>query len=377
MTGLALSTRRSAGALAALLAAAACGSGEPPTPSAPPDDGLVRLTAEQVSVAGVRAKPVALEPVASQLDVPATVSSPDTALAAVGSLVEGQVASVAVLPGDEVREGAPLVLVHSHELTDAMRDLGAAEARLAFAEAALGRSSELLDAGAVSREEVERRRAERDALAAEVARSRQWVDHLGPDAEGHVVVRAPRAGVVFDVRARPGAGVAPGDVLVTLGRTDVLWVTGWVPEQEHLDLTAGDEVAVHFRILPDHEVHARIVRVGGSVDPVRRAVQVRAELTRVPKGVRPGAFATLVLPSSDREPRAIVPSEAVQRVPGGEVVFIEVEPGVYRPMAVTSHTLPDGRVAVDGLSAGQRIVVAGAYAVRSAMESTSEAEGEA
>lgn len=364
------------GILGALAGLASCGPGEAPPPASAVEDGLVRLTERQVAVAGVRVEAVALTPVASQLDVPATVTSPDTALAALGSLVEGRIESVTVLPGDAVEEGAPLVLLHSHELTDAQRDFAAAEAKLAFAEAALGRSDELLTEGAVSREEAERRRAERDALAAEVARAREWIDHLSPDADGHVVVRAPRSGVVFEVRAHPGAGVSPGDALVTLGRTDVLWVTGWVPEHASLHVAPGDEVAVRFQAVPDHEVKAHVVRMGGSVDPVRRAVQVRAELTRVPTGVRPGAFASLLLPSSSPEPRAIVPAEAVQRMPDGEVVFLEEGPGVYRPTPVTSYVLPDGRAAVDGLVEGQRVVVAGAYAVRSAMESA-ESEGEA
>lgn len=365
------------GILGILATLASCGPAEAPPPAAAADDGLIRLTVEQMAVAGILVEPVTLEPVARQLDVPATVASPDTAMAAVGSLVEGRIESVAVLPGDAVEEGAPLVFLHSHELTDAQRDLAAAEAKLAFAEAALARSDELLSEGAVSREEAQRRRAERDALAAEVARAREWIDHLSPDSEGHVVMRAPRSGVVFDVTAHPGAGVTPGDPLVTLGRTDVLWVTGWIPEQESLLVGPGDEVSVRFQAIPDHDVRAHVVRMGGSVDPVRRAVQVRAELTWVPNGVRPGAFATLLLPSSSKELRAIVPADAVQRLADGEVVFLEEEPGVYRPVSVVSYTLPDGRVAVDGLSEGQKIVVSGAYAVRSAMESTSELEGEA
>lgn len=360
------------------VALTACSPPEPPpAPDGMPTDGRVHLTEEQIAVAGVRAEPITLQPVALQIDVPATVSSPDTALAAVGSLVEGRVEAVAVLPGDEVEEGAPLVYLHSHELTDALRDLTSAEARLAFAEAALQRSDELLGAGAVSREEAERRRAERDALAADVERAREWIGHLSPDDAGHVVVRAPRPGVVFEVLAHAGAGVTPGDPLVTLGRTDVLWVTGWMPEHESLHVGPGDEVVVRFQALPDHEVVAHVVRMGGAVDPVRRAVEVRAELARVPRGVRPGAFATLLLPSSDARLRALVPAESVQRTPAGEVVFLEESPGRYRPLAVTSHTLPDGRVAVDGIEEGQRVVVTGAYAVRSAMENAIGSEDEA
>lgn len=369
-------TRITIGALGALITLAGCSPAEPSPPDVGAPEGLVALTPEQMAVAGVRAEPVALERVALQIDVPATVASPDTALAAVGSLVEGRVESVAVLPGDEVAEGAPLVYLHSHELTDALRDLTAAQARLSFAEAALARSDQLLEAGAVAQEEAERRRAERDALAADVARAEEWVHHLSPDDEGHVVLRAPRPGVVFEVLAHPGAGVQPGDPLVSLGRTDVLWVTGWMPEQESLQVGPGDEVAVRFQALPDHEVRARVVRMGGAVDPIRRAVQVRAELTWVPKGVRPGAFATLLLPSTSADLRAVVPAEAVQRLSDGEVVFVEEEPGLYRPVPVTSHTLPDGRVTVEGLHDGQRVVVVGAYAVRSVMESSTSSEGE-
>lgn len=362
------------GALATLSMLSGCGPAEAPPEIVEVPRGLVSLTEDQRAVADVQVTAAVLEPVALQIDVPATVASPDTALAAVGSLVEGRVESVAVLPGDWVAEDAPLIYLHSHELTDALRDLTAAEARLAFADAALQRSNELLEAGAVPREEAERRLAERDALAADVARAREWIGHLSPDPEGHVVLRAPRSGVVFEVLAHPGAGVVPGDPLVSLGRTDVLWVTGWMPEQESLHLGPGDVVSVRFQALPDMDVPAHVVRMGGAVDPVRRAVQVRAELAWVPQGVRPGAFATLILPSSTPEQRVIVPPDAVQRLATGEVVFVEKEPGFYKPVAVTSYTLPDGRVAVEGLSEGQKIVVEGAYAVRSAMESAATEE---
>lgn len=358
----------------ALLTLSACSPSEPPPPPVEVPSGLVHLSHEQVAVAGVEVEAVTLQRVALQIDVPATVASPDTALAVVGSLVEGRVESVAVLPGDEVAEGAPLVLLHSHELTDALRDLTAARAQLTFAQSALDRSDELFEAGAVSREEAERRRAERDALAADVARAEEWIEHLSPDANGHVVLRAPRPGVVFEVLAHPGAGVTPGDPLVSLGRTDILWVTGWMPEQEGLLVGPGDKVAVRFQTHPDMEVEAHVVRMGGAVDPVRRAVEVRAELTWVPQGVRPGSFATLLLPSSATELRTVVPAEAVQRLTTGEVVFVEEGPGLYRPVLVTSHTLPDGRVVVQGLSEGQKIVVAGAYAVRSTMERSASEE---
>jgi len=364
-------------AIGALIVAVGCSPREdaPPPEGAAPA-GAVHLTAEQLAVAGVVVEAITLRDVAREVEVPGTVASPDTALVAVGSLVEGRVESVAVVPGDHVEAGAALVFLHSHELTDALRDLSAAEARLAYADAALGRSGELLSAGAISREEEERRRADRDALVAEVARAREWVEHLDPDPDGHVVVRAPRAGTVFEVTVRAGTAVTPGTPLMSLGRTDVLWVTGWVPEREGVRLAPGDPVLVRFQTLPDAKAHGRVVRMGGAVDVVRRAVEIRVELSSVPPGVLPGAFATLFVRASEPEPAAVLPAEAVQRLSAGEVVFAEQEPGIYRPVPAVTLVLPDGTVGVRGLSEGQRIVVGGAYAVRSALEKQPAEGGE-
>lgn len=372
-------SRARASMAAAILAMLALGSGcgpsaESPPPESPVPAGSVRLSPEQVAAAGVRTEVVALAAIAPQIEVPGTAVSPDTAMATVGSLVEGRVESVEVVPGEQVEVGAPLLLLHSHELTDALRDLTSAEAQLAYSEAALGRSVELLEAGAVSREEEQRRRAERDARAADFARAREWVDHLSPDGEGHVVVRAPRAGTVFEVSVRAGAGVLPGTPLVTLGATDVLWVTGWVPEAEIIHLEPGAEVTVRFPAVPHAKAHARVVRMGGAVDAMRRAVEVRVEIVTVPAGVRPGAYATLLIETAEPRPRAVVPAEAVQSLSEGDVVFIEDEPGLYRAVDVGALHLADGSMAVEGIGEGERVVVAGAYAIRSALESQATEE---
>ena len=354
---------------AVLMGAVACdGADGPDEAPMSGDPNRVTLTAEQVRSAGVRTQEVRLEAVAETRGVPAELASPDTASVTLGSVVEGRIEIVRVLPGDVVRAGQPLLEIHSHELTDALRDLRSAEARVAFAAGAAERSGALLEAGAVSREEVERRTAERAQAEAELERAREWVGHLSPSEDGRVVVRAPRDGTVFSVRASSGAAVLPGTELVSLGRTDVLWATGWVPERVGLAVRPGDPLELTLSALPGLRLQARVVQVGAMVDPVRRAVEVRVEVTDVPDGVRPGLFATMALPGGASVPRAILPESAVQRTTQGEVAFIEEAPGQYRPVPVSTVSLPDGRLGVTGLPEGQRVVVEGAYAVRSVMD---------
>lgn len=362
---------------ATLTVVGGCGGTEAPADAeAPVDSGQVILTPEQLVMAGVRTEDVKLEPVAETHGIPAQLASPDTASVTLGSVVEGRVEAVRVLSGDVVRAGHPLLEIHSHELTDALRDLRSAEARVAFTTAAAERSGALLEAGAVSREEVERRTADRTQAEADLERAREWVDHLSPSSDGLVVVRAPRDGTVFSVQVTGGTAVLPGTPLVSLGRTDVLWATGWVPERMGIAVRPGDALELTVGALPDVRLQARVVQVGAAVDPVRRAVEVRAEVTRVPEGVRPGLFVTMALPGGATEDRVILPASAVQRTVQGEVAFVEEAQGVFRPVQVSTVPLSDGRVGVTGLSDGQRVVVEGAYAVRSVMDGNAPSGGD-
>ena len=373
-SGLELGSR--AAVVVATLLAVGCARPESPSEELPADTDRVVLTAEQMRSMGVRVETVPLTAVSETRDVPALLTSPDTASATVGSVVEGRVASVLVLPGDRVREGQPLLRIHSHELTDAIRDLHASEASLAYAAAAAERSEALLAAGAVSREEVERRTAERSQILAEVERAREWVEHLSPSEEGLVVVTAPREGTVFSVSVTPGAVVLPGAELVSLGRTDVLWAVGWLPERAAVAVRPGDAVEIFLPAVPGVRIGARVIQVGAAVDPVRRAVEVRAEVVDLPEGVRPGMFATMALPVGAEASRVVLPSSAVQRTAEGEIVFVEEEPGVFRAVAVSSVPVSNGRVAVEGLPEDARVVVEGAYAVRSVFDGNSPAGGD-
>lgn len=364
-----------AAALAILLLAAGCDSGAEDVRASPaPADGTIQLTPEQVRSSGIEVQAVALESITLPVRVPGTLASPDTATMSLGSVVEGQVAGVMVVAGQQVLRGAPLLRIHSHELTAAMREREGARARLGYTRSALERSRTLLESGAVSREEVERRQAEHDDLQAEMTRSEEWVEHLNPSPEGYVVVRAPREGVVFKVHVGPGSAVTPGTQLLEIGGTRVLWATGFVPENTAANLAPGAEIGVELPALGNQSVRAKIVSMGGMVDAQRRAVEVRGELERVPLGARPGMFATLTLAAGDPAPRTVLPADAVQRTLEGEVVYVEVEPGRYRAQPVTAVPVGDARVAVDGIAEGTRVVVRGGYVLRSVAEGAEEAE---
>src|SRR5690606_35747582 len=94
--------------------------------------------------------------------------------------------------------------------------------------------------------------------------------------------------------------------------------------------------------------------------------------------LKPEMFAQLLL-SGESRLAVTVPADAVQHVDGRDVVFVESEPGRFLPVAVRVAAVAgtDGRVALlDGVAAGDRVVTAGAFLVRSELQKAMLAEEE-
>lgn len=353
----------------------ACGSDAPPMETAAPDPGgVIQLSEAQVAAADLRWETVAPAALRETVRVPGSVNPPDTAQASVGSIVEGRVVRVRVVPGDRVRAGQSLVEIHSHELSDARAALTRAEAQLEYQQEATERAERLHEAGAISLEELQRRRAESRGAQAEAERAVEMVEHLYPTPEGNTSAVAPQDGTVFEVSARPGQAVVPGTPLLRLGSTDVLWVTAFVPEGTSAYLEPGDVVEVVFQAPAGLTAHARLVRVGGYVDPANRSVEMRFELLDPPAEIRPGAFATVEVTTTASFTGVELPEAAAVRMGTDDVVFVALGDGRFEPHAVTVRSLRPGFVAVEGLEAGLQVVVDGAYFLKSAAEADGEEE---
>lgn len=356
-------------------AIAGCSRPEPaeePTPDTP--TGMVRLSESQIGAANITTVSAVEVTIQDEVSVPGSVQSPDHAHAVVGAIVEGQVMRVTVLPGDEVRRGQPLVEIHAHEMAEVQRDLASARAEVEFRANALDRSEKLLAAGAVSAEEVERRRADLSAAEAELALAEGLVAHLHPSPSGDARAVSPLQGTVFNVHVRAGQAVVAGDPLVEVGSTDVLWVTAFVPENRASTLAVGDAVNVTFDAPPATST-GRLVRAGTHVDPANRSVEMRFELDSIPAGIRPGSFATVGISLSSPEPGVRLDEEAVVRLGDDDVVFVVETHGLYRPVVVSIASHGDGEVAVRGIPDGSEVVVEGAYFLKAAFDAESAEDG--
>jgi membrane fusion protein, heavy metal efflux system len=354
----------------------------------------VALSPEALDAGGIEVQALVSEPFASHIDAPAVLRLDQQRTARVGALIDARVDAVHRDVGDTVRRNELLATLHSHVTHDAVAALRTAaseiarlEGELAFARESRARFQRLLADGAASRQEVERAETtigtlERqiEAAKAEQTRARSELAHFGiatdriadPDPEGHaadqIPVRTPLDGVVLERLVTPGTTVTSGQPLFVVSDLTALWAVAEFDERHVAALSRGRDASVTVAAYPGQVFTGVVTYVGDVVDPVTRRLSVRVELRNPGQQLKPEMFATLSLPGPE-ESMLLVPADAVQRLDGRDVVFVETAP--HRFSATTVRTAPaaDGRaVLLDGVSAGTRVVIRGAFLVKSELQ---------
>lgn len=388
MTVVALSRLRWLASLT-LAASAACSSPpqEAPVAPAPAHDAVVLSGAGQ-QLAGIVVESARAEAIGAELEAVGTLALDDTRTARIGALVEGVVRATHVNVGDRVRKGGLLAGLHSHEVHDgwgdyrkAIADRRRLEQELAFAGETMARTERLLAAKAASTLEVEQARSARASAvqhlamaAAEVERARESLIHLGvavgtadeTAAPTIVPVRAPLSGVVLEKLVTTGTAVTPGTPLFVVSDTSQLWVLVEIDEAALARVQVGSMAHVAVSAYPTERFQARVTFIGDTINPETRRVVVRGQLVNPDRRLKPGMFARVQLEGAAGSPTVHVPVDAVQDIGQRRVVFVPGTAGQYVTRDVETGRERDGRIEIRrGVAAGDRIVVGGAFLLKS------------
>jgi len=373
--------------LLVLVGLAGCGRSRPPEETkAEPAAGTpaeVTLSAEQIAHGGVRWSAATAIPLAEFVELTGRLVVDDDHTARLSPSVKGRVTAVRANVGDPVSQGQPLVLLQSEEASSKRADLAKAtaelterQAALTFARSARERAERLLALKAGSAQDVERARTEEAAAQAGVTQSQSSVDHTGTamslldvDATGQVVLRSPMAGIVVDRHAVAGAVIDAGVAALTVTDPSSLWLEFGAPDRVAALLTPGQRV--HFDVASlSGAFEGRVLRVNGAVDPATRLVTVRAAVANTARTLRPEMFVTVRAETETPHPSVTVPHDAVQLLDERQVVFVAQPDGhggaKFVRRDVQTGSTADGQTHIlSGVNAGDVVVTAGAFAVKS------------
>ncbi len=264
------------------------------------------------------------------------------------------VARVAFEDGDLASEGQVLV-----DLTGRAEVASLEEAQANYTEALqqYRRQVELVEAGTIARSQLDTLVATRDAAKARM-------DAIRARLSDRVIV-APFAGLLGFRQVSPGTLVTPGTPIATLDDVSVIKLDFSVPERFLSTLAVGQDIQAKSAAWPGQAFTGRVSSVGSRVDAVTRTVTVRAEIPNPDLQLRPGMLLTVDLLLPPR-PALVIPELALIQVGSQQSVFRVDAEGAVAQVPVRSGARRRGEVEiVEGLSAGERIVVEGTVKLRS------------
>jgi cobalt-zinc-cadmium efflux system membrane fusion protein len=297
--------------------------------------------------------------------------------AEVSSPIAAQVLRLLAGPGDRVHAGQALIEMASLDVGKARGAHEEAEARRQLAAQALARKRGLAEERITPQREVQEAEAELRAAEASLAAARAALDSMGvsPEAQGgRFVLKTPLAGSVLERSVLRGQVVEPGRVVFRVGDLSRLWVVAHASERDALRVSVGSVARVGIPALPSRALDARVALVGRQVDSASRTIPVRLEIANPNGLLRPGMSATVWLPVGENGPLLSVPAAALQRLHESWCVFVPRGEGVFEVRPVGRGRDLGGEVEVlSGLSAGETVVVEGAFLLKAEGE---KAEGE-
>lgn len=255
--------------------------------------------------------------------------------------------------GQQVKKGTILVEFDRREEEARLRE---AEAALKEAEQQLARTRDLVRRGNASRATLDERERDVAQARARVAAARaQLADRI---------VRAPFDGVLGLRQVSPGALVSPGTTITTIDDITPIKLDFSVPERFISALRPGQRIRARAAAWPDRVFEGKIETIASRVDPVTRAVTVRAVLPNDVGLIRPGMLLSVEVLGASRENPA-VPEEALLLIGREHYVFVIGDGDIAEQRRVVIGTRLPGLVEIrKGLKAGERVVVAGILRLR-------------
>ncbi len=267
--------------------------------------------------------------------------------------VTGIIKRIAFEEGETVQAGQLLVELDAGELVARLEEERAKHSNTARL---YERALKLFETNNVARARVDDLYG--DLLAAE-ARVR------GDEARlRDYVIRAPFAGRLGLRRVSLGALVRPGTEITTLDDTSTIKVDFRVPETALSAVNPGMIVEARSAAFPGRIFRGTVKTIGTRVDPVTRALNLRALIPNSDNALKPGMFLTATIIVATRENAILVPEQSIVSSGRRHFVFAVVEGRAVRT-TVELGEQSSGKVEIlSGLQPDSVVVTAGVQKAR-------------
>src|SRR5258705_1946458 len=344
-----------------------------------PVSGLLPMSEEQIKLAQIELANVGPAKIAKRLVVPGSVIPNADLIAHVSVKLSGTVAELRKNIGDDVTRDEVIAVLESREVADAKSEYLAARLTDDLAQDLANRDKTLWAGKAIPEQQFLRSRnaAAQSGMKVNIARQKLMALGLGeneiaalpetPEARlRRQDVRATIAGRVVERKVELGTAVGRDNletelfVVVDLSR---VWVELSVASSDLSLLREGQRVNVTARGSSATAI-GKIVFVSPLVDRDTRTARVVAEISNSEGSWRPGSFVTAAIALNERTIPVVIPTTAIQKIGGQQIVFVRTKEGFERRNIVAGQKEEGSVEIVSGLTAGETIAVSNTFSLK-------------
>ena len=295
----------------------------------------------------------------------------------VRSRVDGQIIKVAFKQGRMVNEGDTLVEIdprpYQAALDQALSKKAQDEANLKNARLNLDRSLSLAKKDYATQQQVDAQQAMVDQLTAQVQGDQAAIDNAQTQLS-YTVIKSPLSGRAGFRLVDPGNIVHDSDQngIVTIVQLQPISVVFTAPEENVplINKALQEGTAVPVEALSSDGLRTlaqgQLARVNNEVDQASGTIRMKAIFENKDNGLWPGLSVATRLLVDTLKDVIVIPDNAVQRGPNGLYTFVVGDDDKASPQPIRVSQSGDGESVVEqGLTPGQRVVVAGQYRLQS------------
>ena len=349
------------------------------------DSALSRvvLTEASATAAGIRTETARRADGAAAgmlVEAPGQVEADPSRTAFVSARAAGRLERLTAVVGDRVLANQTVAWVSSPAFVTAQNDYLQAVRRAGL----LAGTAD--SAGARAIEAAARNRLRLFGLPeAELERLAQ-----GGEPSALLPVTTPFEGSLVEGMTLAGASVEPGTPIFRLIDLRELDIAADVPERFLPDLHVGQRAVVFLAAYPDLRLTGRVERIRDELDPTTRTIEALVHVANPDRALRPGMFAKVQLQvegvrgsrATLAEAPLVIPAAAIVSDVDQRYVFVETAPYTYerRIVELAANDARFGGVGAKevvvhgGVLPGERIVVEGAFTLKSELAKAGFAE---
>ncbi len=263
------------------------------------------------------------------------------------ALNSGIVSQIEFDDGELVQKGQMLLQLNAREEQAKVHEL---EVNLQEARRQLYRLTNLAKENATSQQLLDEQKARVNVLEAQLEVAEAQLAEL--------TVKAPFAGRLGIRQVSVGALVRPADVITTLDDLHLIKVDFSIAESHLPSIAVNQMISASSVAYPDKIFKGKISTIDTRVDPVTRAIQVRALIENPKLELYPGMLLQLHIQKAMLD-ALVIPEKALIPVEDKQFVFVVEDGKAIRKEVKVGRRKPGIAQILEGIDAGDKVVVEG------------------